>query len=275
MTNPIPSENQNFTFGYDVSWKVLDDCTNTAVNQTWTIPPALDLGSGGGDEAVFKVVVVNVTNSDPAAQSSTTGPAFTILRGTATSSPDDTSAAGAGGISATASSSPTDSSTTTTTAAALTPASSHTSPDEVGSPQEQQSQQGQGLSMGAKAGIGVGVGVSALFFLLTLLLLYWKRWGRRRRQGQGHGLPDVELPGDNKMEVEKDEDKGPVLEAEATVPGELSAVNHDEFGYGDGAKEEKEKHARVDPSAPRYPSGPVEMPADEVARAELPESPHR
>ena len=129
--------------------------------------------------------------------------------------------------------------------------------------------------MGAKAGIGVGVGVSALFFLLTLLLLYWKRWRRRRRQGQGQGLPDVELPGDTKMGVEKDEDKGPVLEAEATVPGELSAVNHDEFGYGDGAKEEKEKHARVDPSAPRYPSGPVEMPADEVARAELPESPHR
>lgn len=223
---------------------------------------------------MFKVVVVNVTNPDSAAQSSITGPAFTILRGTATSSPDDTSAAGEGGISAT-SSSPTDSgsTTTTTTAALLSPASSPASPDEVSSSQEQQSQQGQGLSTGAKAGIGVGVGVSALFFLLTLSLLFWRRWRRRRRPGQGKGSPDVELPGDSKMGMEKDQDKGPVLEVEAPVPGELSAVNHDEFGY-EGRKE-KEKFAGLDPSAPRYPSAPVEMPADEAARAELPESPHR
>ena len=289
---PSP-ENQNFTFGYDVAWKVLDDCTNTAVNQTWTIPAALgrtEAGEGVEDAAtaVYKVVVVNMTDPNPAAQRSTTGPAFTILRGT--SSPASSPVSGRSGSSGTAT-------------GLLSPATStpNSTPDNSNSdsappqPEQQeradQEQQGRGLSTGAKAGIGAGVGVSALFFLVTLLLLFRRRW-RRRRPGRGEmARPDVELEGDG-FAAEK-EKAGPVLEAEAVVPGELSAVNHAEFEYAkpkpgqdddvDGGTEgtrEKEKYRgagsdRSDPLAPRYPSRPVEMPADELTRAELPESPHR
>ena len=260
-----------------MAWKVLDDCTNTAVNQTWTIPA--DLGGGEHEEApaVYKVVVVNVTDPDPGSQSSTTGPAFTIVRGAAT--------AAASGASAPTSGSGLESSDGTATAP-LSPATSTPSAPEPEQQGQEDQGEGQGLSTGAKAGIGAGVGASALFFLLTLFLLFWKRWRRRQRphhpgEAETGRRPDVELEGDGfdpeaKAEKEK---TGPVLEAEAPVPGELPAVNHADFEYAGqekdagGVVEGNEKFRGV--GADFHPSGPVEMPANEVARAELPESPHR
>lgn len=278
----MTTDNQNFTFAYDVSWRALDDCSNTAINQSWTIPE--DLLGSAPEATVFNVVVVNMTNPDPEARSRTTGAAFTVEEGpprtTAASAPSSVGAATTTTGEPSSISSPTAS---TAAAPTLTPA-----PEEGGG-----SGEGQGLSVGAQAGIGAGVGVSALFFLFALLLL-WKRQRRRSPDaGAGSNIDGVdeekaaaatmakaerggaELPGD----IGKPADV--LREVEAPVPRELAATNpHDDDDddsdneNSDGRKKTAGSALSVDfdPYAPRYPSGPVEMPANEAIVAEMPDT---
>ncbi|KAK7757530.1 hypothetical protein SLS62_000545 [Diatrype stigma] len=283
-------DNQNFTFGYNVAWKVLDDCTNTAINQTWTIPTSLDVTA-----TVFNVVVVNMTNPDT--PSSTTGPAFTIEAGEPTSggsgsgSTATISTEGAfGAATATESSPPGGGTPSTSTTSIQTPTLS-AAPGAGHIPSHKVWVWGaQGLTAGAKAGIGAAAGASALFFLLALIL-FWKRRRRFLDSGgaagrrpspdeeQAAGKADVELDGDSRGTAVA----AAAVEAEAPVPRELPATSND----GDISEDYYVKtpvsasalssSVDFDPCAPRYPSGPVEMPANEMVVAEMPDSssPHR
>ncbi|RYP92535.1 hypothetical protein DL770_001293 [Monosporascus sp. CRB-9-2] len=225
-------ESQNFTFGYDVAWKVLEDCSNTAINQSWTIPSSLDI-----TETVFNVVVVNVTN--PETRRSTTGPAFTIKATGSASATTNTASAGSStseppAVAATAA--PTPEGSSTSSASTATPTVTPSLPEEI--------TQGQVLSGGAKAGIGVAVSISALSFIFALLL-FWKR--RRRPENANPEAGRAELDGG----VEKR-----ALEAEASVPRELAADSSEKAGPPVMLTKD------YDPLAPRYPPGPVELPAD-------------
>ncbi|RYP30058.1 hypothetical protein DL767_006409 [Monosporascus sp. MG133] len=225
-------ESQNFTFGYDVAWKVLEDCSNTAINQSWTIPPSLEI-----TRTVFNVVVVNVTN--PETRRSTTGPAFIIKATGSASATTNTASAGSSTseppvVAATAA--PTPEASSTSSVSTATPTVTPSPPEET--------TQCQCLSGVAKAGIGVAVSVSALFFIFALLL-FWKR--RRSPENASPEAGRAELDGG----VEKH-----ALEAEAPVPRELATDSSEMAGSAVMLTES------YDPLAPRYPSGPVELPAD-------------
>ncbi|RYP27151.1 hypothetical protein DL768_011303 [Monosporascus sp. mg162] len=225
-------ESQNFTFGYDAAWKVLEDCSNTAINQSWTIPSSLET-----TEIVFNVVVVNVTN--PETRRSTTGPAFMIKATGSTSATRNTASAGLSTseppeVAATAAPTPEGSSTSLVSTA---------TPTVTQSPSEETTQC-QCLSGGAKAGIGVAVSVSALFLIFSLLL-FWK----------GHRRPENANPEAGRAELDGGVEKH-ALEAEAPVPRELATDSRENAGYPVMLTED------YDPLAPRYPSGPVELPAD-------------
>ncbi|RYP00648.1 hypothetical protein DL766_009046 [Monosporascus sp. MC13-8B] len=228
-------ENQNFTFGYHAAWKVLEDCSNTAINQTWTVPSSLEITT----ETVFNIVVVNVTN--PQTRRSTTGPAF-IIKATGSASV---------AINTASASSSTSEPPVVAATAAPTPEGGSTFSVSTATPTVTRSPlgettQGQSLPGGAKAGIGVAVSVSALFFIFALLL-FWKR--RRRPETANPEAGRAELDG----RVEKH-----ALQAEAPVPRELATDSGEKAGppvmHTEG----------YDPLAPRYPPGPVELPADMV-----------
>ncbi|RYO80615.1 hypothetical protein DL764_009876 [Monosporascus ibericus] len=225
-------ESQNFTFGYDVAWKVLEDCSNTAINQSWTIPSGLD-----STETVFNVVVVNMT--DPETRRSTTGSAFMIKSTGSASARTNTASAGSSAselrvVAATAAPTPEGSSTSSVSTA--TPTVTPSSTEEI--------TQGQSLSGGAKAGIGVAISVSALFFMFALFL-FWKR----------HRRPENANPEAGRAELDGGGEKH-ALETEATVPRELATDSSEKAGspvmLTDG----------YDPLTPRYTSGPIELPAD-------------
>ncbi len=253
--NDVP-DNQNFTYGYDVAWKVLGDCSNTAINQSWTIPESLDVVQ----ETVFNIVVENMT--EPDAGSRTTGPAFTIKAGSPT---------GDGGLivaatpTATTTGPPAESSPSTRTTATLSPAPVGGDGDVSRKGAE------QNLSVSAKAGIGAGAGVSALFFLLALLLLLL--WKRRRRsiatsskEGAGDPSTDVEKAG---AELHGDSKKT-VLEVEAMVPRELATGNDDDDD--DEKKMGLASPTNSDAYTPSFHTEPIEMPANEAVVVEMPDN---
>ncbi|RYP69774.1 hypothetical protein DL771_005883 [Monosporascus sp. 5C6A] len=228
-------ESQNFTFGYDVAWRLLEDCSNTAINQSWTIPSSLEI-----TDTVFNFVVVNVTN--PETRRSTTGPAFMIKATGSASAATNTASAG---------SSTSEPPVVVATAAPKLEGSSTSSvstatPIVTPSPSEETTQ-GQGLSGGAKAGIGVAVSISAVFVIFSLLL-FWKR--RPGPENANLEAGRAELDGG----IEKHE-----LEAKAPAPHEL-ATDSSEKALPPAMLTED-----YDPLAPRYPSGPVELPADMAA----------
>ena len=211
--------------------------------------------------------------TNPDTQSSTTGPAFTIKAGKPTSggttSPSSTAnepsfAAATATATSTSDGSPASTTAIQTPTLSAAPAEGDTSQAEGGG--------GQGLGVGAKAGIGAGAGVSALFFLLALLL-FWRR--RRRSPGTEGATPNsdeekgceqakkagVELEGNNRRAA---------VEAEAPVPRELAATSNDD--EEDVKTPGSALSVNFDPYAPRYPSGPVEMPANELFVAEMPDN---
>lgn len=224
--------------------------------------------------------------TDPDTPSSTTGPVFTIKASKPTS--DGGSAAtmtkeGPFGAATATETSPLGGISTPTTpiqtpTLSAAPVAGHTS-------HKGWVWGGKGLTVGAKAGIGAAAGASALFFVLALVL-FWKRRRRFLDNGGAAGRrssPDDEEQAAGKSDVELDGDsRGAVavavaVEAEAPVPRELPTASND----GDiedyvktpvSASALSPSSVDFDPCAPRYPSGPVEMPANEMVVAEIPDN---